>query len=1145
MSHGKFRYYLHQLFQFLGNAALPILCLGLAAMPLCYAGGERWWLPCILLFGLSSTIIWLLARWWNGAATPGLRLSPMLLLYLVPIAVGALQLWPNDGLVARLSPKAFAIWQKFNALNLPDGHVTATLSLSLDDTWSYMFLAAICLLVFTLVYSLARHGRDFRMVLWAVAIAAIGNAIWGFFAYFQGHPSFGHANAALNGTFLNRNHFAFLMMLGCLATAALIPAERKWQHGHEPNVSDHRSDSTAVWKISLLFVTIFLLLTAQVLSLSRGAFLGTMLSLSIYIVIRLLSSHAIHGQHRHKILALAIVVCLALTFALPWAMTALAERYESTLETPFTNDMRWHIWHCTANLIRDFWPVGVGLGAYGYTIQPYETGRLTRAIIEHAHNDYLELIAEIGIPLTVLLLIILLACWIKGLHRASKQLDATRRWLAFGALLVMPGVLIHEMFDFNLHAWPNAVLLTALLAAGLAASRKPEPQTQPTQSSEHGLHIHRGRFRERLFFPILALAIMFTLLPMAWRLAKAGLFYARLRQEMAIPSHSRGPGRIDVRRRLHYVNFIKNGKNGDHILLSRAASIQSSAARRLDLTDEEVQTYWEGALADLTRSCTRAPQDPVTALQLAQTLESANLHRAIMLDNERLAQFHTYALECAPTLTSQVQSVAFAEMRRYIDALLQGNRPSANRHKENAIQQFAYCLSLNPKDATQVFGALTFLEKDYSRLVKIIPPDYKAQRQLLRFLIQYQRLEDAMRLTNQMLAAPPDELISKEERDKRCLYLLNVRATIFELQQNFDQRASALTVYQTRRREVFDKKIQECQSLFASGQYRQAESILTKLANSNVPVAQTALLMAQIQRQLGRHDEIVRALLPLAYDDLGIASAEQLQQARQLLPKSTTSRTASYTLRTEFLKQALLVRLAEIGSIAPPAPAPLMQLEEQSFDNGKRWLQRHLIPFYLGRLHLLHKDNEKAYAAFRRCLDECPLNLFAIRRLPPHLRTEQEADLIHFIEHRKTAVTSLNDALVLMGIRAQPAHLSALHEKQLLTYVLLCKDDMDGVYQPSFLYSDKIGLLFRDNPAIPSNEVLTWRVGELIEIQRDWQPLLNSLDTVRRIPANGLIIATPIGKNTSRTQTTAFTVELPSTSKESKDTPSPPPAPQP
>ncbi|MBQ6474193.1 MAG: O-antigen ligase family protein [Victivallales bacterium] len=1148
MSKEKFRYYLHQIFHLLECAALPILCLGLAVMPLCHAGGERWWLPILMLFALASAFVWLLARWWNGSTTPALRLSPMHLLYLIPIAVGTAQLWPNDALVAKLSPKTSAIWRHFNELALPDGHATATLSLSLDGTRLYVFLATICLLVFTLVYSLARHRRDFRLVLWTVVTAAVGNAIWGFIAYFQGNPALGQGHA-ISGTFINRNHFAFLMMLGCMAAAALIPAEKQWRHGHDLNAGDHRDDSVATWQISLLFVSIFLMLTAQVLSLSRGAVLGALLSLAIYTFIRLFSSHSLSRKHRQKILALTAIACIALACALPWAMTALAERYEKGLDTPFSNDLRWHIWKCTVSLIRDFWPTGVGLGAYGHTIQPYETGRLTRAIIEHAHNDYLELVAEIGLPLTILLLVILLACWIGGMVRAAKQQDATRRWLAYGALLVLPGVLLHEAFDFNLHAWPNAVLLTALLAVGLAASRRPEPTPEPALHSKHGKHIHRGRFRERLPLPFLAILIACVLLPMTWRNAKAGLAYAKLRSQLAMDSSANSIGRIEVMRLLHYMKSAKKDGKGDHQLLARSASVQLTAAKQLDLPDEELQAYCQGAFADIIRSCTRAPQDPATAIQLSHIMESANALKAMSFDNERLSQLYAYALECAPNLVSQVRGVAFAEMRRYIDALLQGNRPSANQHKENAIQRFAYCLSLNPKDATQVFGALTFLEKNYTRLVEIIPPDFMARRQLLNFLIQYQRLDDAMHLTDLMLAMPPEELISEESRDQRLLHLLRTRATILELEQKFDQRTQALAIYWNKRREFHEKRIQDCQALVSGGHYRKAESLLNSIAAKGAPVAQCALLLAQIQRQLGRQDEITRALLPLAYDDEGLATASQLQRARQLLPRKNASyRSASFSLRTAFLEQALHIRLAEIGATPPPDPAHLKLLEEQSLERDKRWLQRHLIPLYLGRLYLLLKDNEKAYAAFHRCLDECPTNLFAIRRLPSHLRTQQQAALLDLIERRRAPVARLSNALLLMGLRAEPAKVQALHEQQSLTYLLLCTNDMNGLYQPSFLYSDKIGTLFRDTPAVQSSQILTWRVGELIEITREWQPLLNSLGTVRRTPANGLIIATTIGKNTPRAQTAAFTVELPDAAPEEKpEQPTitdPPPQPQ-
>ena len=111
--------------------------------------------------------------------------------------------------------------------------------------------------------------------------------------------------------------------------------------------------------------------------------------------------------------------------------------------------------------------LGTGLGTLQETFPRYET-LYDGLVVNHAHNDYVEALAETGIIGGILgvafLVILFREAWIR-LQRAKNLMD-----LAFhvGAFSACCGLLVHSFVDFNLHIPSNALLF--LLQAALATS---------------------------------------------------------------------------------------------------------------------------------------------------------------------------------------------------------------------------------------------------------------------------------------------------------------------------------------------------------------------------------------------------------------------------------------------------------------------------------------------------------------------------------------------------------------------------------------------------------------------------------------------------------------------------------------------------
>jgi O-antigen ligase len=90
--------------------------------------------------------------------------------------------------------------------------------------------------------------------------------------------------------------------------------------------------------------------------------------------------------------------------------------------------------------------------------------------LRHAHNDYLEAAAELGVVGTALLLAIILSIAVRAFLAWRDRRNAQARGLALGGLVSLAGMGLHAVTDFNLHVTANAVLFTVVLCLTLVMS---------------------------------------------------------------------------------------------------------------------------------------------------------------------------------------------------------------------------------------------------------------------------------------------------------------------------------------------------------------------------------------------------------------------------------------------------------------------------------------------------------------------------------------------------------------------------------------------------------------------------------------------------------------------------------------------------
>ncbi len=179
-------------------------------------------------------------------------------------------------------------------------------------------------------------------------------------------------------------------------------------------------------------------------------------------------------------------VMLAFTPAMLAAWWAAAQVWASRSSTVFAGAARLHeadisasrfgIWRDTLELVAAHPWTGVGFGRFNlaWTMTPFPDR--PRAFFDHAHNLPLHLIAELGLPLGLLLCGLLIATLWRGGRRAWRAHDAASV-TARGLFVMVVMVAIHSLLEYPL--WyahfllPTAFALGVCLGWSCAASSAP------------------------------------------------------------------------------------------------------------------------------------------------------------------------------------------------------------------------------------------------------------------------------------------------------------------------------------------------------------------------------------------------------------------------------------------------------------------------------------------------------------------------------------------------------------------------------------------------------------------------------------------------------------------------------------------------
>jgi O-antigen ligase len=220
-----------------------------------------------------------------------------------------------------------------------------------------------------------------------------------------------------------------------------------------------RSPAGPALKACGLLLIAALILVAVIHSLSRMGFLVTLAALFVMGALGL--GGWMEGWKRWlpaAAVALGILLCLVFLPIDP----LIARFAELAAGEEISSDARAVLWQDTSRLILAYPLAGCGLGAYKSCFLRYKTVAPMFSV-DFAHNDYLQVMAELGIPVMLAGLALVLRIYWNGVRTVETEEAPDNRYLALACTGSLTAILLHSLMDFNLYIPANALLMAWIL----------------------------------------------------------------------------------------------------------------------------------------------------------------------------------------------------------------------------------------------------------------------------------------------------------------------------------------------------------------------------------------------------------------------------------------------------------------------------------------------------------------------------------------------------------------------------------------------------------------------------------------------------------------------------------------------------------
>jgi O-antigen ligase len=271
------------------------------------------------------------------------------------------------------------------------------------------------------------------------------------------NPLINDSPGEVSGTFANRNHFALQLAMGCVLALA-------WAFGSK---RVHLSRGIVGFALVLLFMLAILVSGSR-----AGLLLGSIGSAMGILLCRTSLKKLLTPYPRWVFSTLvAGIVAIVAFFVLISVATGRARSIDRLFAVDPGQDMRTRGLSTVLAILKEYLPFGSGLGAFDPMFRIHEPfGLLKPTFFNHAHNDFLEVVIDAGIPGLSLLFVAL--CWWGWASIQSWRAGAGSQTMLpkLGATMLLL-IILASVVDYPART-PTIMAWTAIAAAWLSGHSK-------------------------------------------------------------------------------------------------------------------------------------------------------------------------------------------------------------------------------------------------------------------------------------------------------------------------------------------------------------------------------------------------------------------------------------------------------------------------------------------------------------------------------------------------------------------------------------------------------------------------------------------------------------------------------------------------
>ena len=341
---------------------------------------------------------------------------------------------------------AHPLWT--DAADILDSHVVRTISIDPQATLEALTRFLSYGAVFWISASYCRKYEQAEIVLKAFVFSSIAYAVYGLIIFFSGTEMIlwfdkWAYRGNLTSTFVNRNSYATFAGIGIIASTAyafhIISSNlRSYLNARELI----RSFIEAVYRKAWVpFLGGVIIATALLLTHSRGGFLST----SVAFLVLLIGLYYIKAIPKTFVWVLMGVAVVGAIFAFSMSGDITIDRIS---KTSFDTSVRDEVYQRTNDAISANPMLGTGYGTYEKAFMAYKIPALSSSTWDKAHNSYLELAMELGIPATLAVAVAFLWAFMVCLSGVIKR--RRRRIFSVIGMAITVLVAAHALVDFSL-----------------------------------------------------------------------------------------------------------------------------------------------------------------------------------------------------------------------------------------------------------------------------------------------------------------------------------------------------------------------------------------------------------------------------------------------------------------------------------------------------------------------------------------------------------------------------------------------------------------------------------------------------------------------------------------------------------------------